>query len=140
MGTLIINSTGNDISCKDDLRITGGAIDVGAAEAIEATIVQVIGGVIGIYATDDGVSISYESSSLEAPILEINGGELAQGDTDALDSSGYPSINGGTVDISVQFASDFNLGAEPNGSPVYINDEQVLEIADSMMMVDSGGP
>lgn len=139
-GTLSIEAGDDGIHATTYVQIDGGTVDISAAEAVEATYVQINGGTVGIAATDDGINASYKSDSMGAPILEINGGELtvsmAQGDTDALDSNGYLSINGGTVDISAQFAFDFELGAELNGGTVYVNGEQVYEITDSMM----GGP
>ena len=38
-----------------------------------------------------------------------------------------------TVDISAQFAFDFDYGAEMTGGTVYVNGEQVYEITESMM-------
>ena len=92
---------------------------------------QLNGGDVEVYATDDGINASYKSDSLGTPVLEINGGNLAismaQGDTDALDSNGYLYINGGTVDISAQFAFDYDLGAQMTGGTVYVNGEQELD-------------
>ena len=79
-------------------------------------------------------------------MLEINGGdisvEMAQGDTDALDSNGYLYINGGTIDITAQSAFDYVSGAEFNGGTVTVNGEQVTQISESMMMGGGmgGGP
>ena len=144
-GTLDIEAGDDAIHATTYVQIDGGTIDISAAEAIEGTIVQLNGGDIDIYATDDGVNASYKSDSLGTPVLEINGGDLAismaQGDTDALDSNGYLYINGGTVDISAQFAFDYDYGAEMTGGTVYVNGEQVYEITESMMMGGGmGGP
>ncbi len=142
-GTLDIEAGDDAIHATTYAQIDGGAMNISAAEAIEGTIVQFNGGDIDIYSTDDGVNASYKSDSLGMPVLEINGGDLsvtmAQGDTDALDSNGYLYINGGTVDISAQFAFDFDYGAELNGGTVYVNGEQVYEITESMMMGGPGG-
>ncbi|MBQ3338657.1 MAG: carbohydrate-binding domain-containing protein [Atopobiaceae bacterium] len=142
-GTLAIEAGDDAIHATTYVQIDGGTIDISAAEAIEGTIVPCNGGDIDIYATDDGVNASYKSDSLGTPVLEINGGDLAismaQGDTDALDSNGYLYINGGTVDISAQFAFDFDYGAEMTGGTVYVNGEQVYEITESMMMGGPGG-
>ena len=142
-GTLDIEAGDDAIHATTYVQIDGGTIDISAAEAIEGTYVQFNGGDIDIYATDDGVNASYKSDSLGTPVLEINGGDLAismaQGDTDALDSNGYLYINGGTVDISAQFAFDYDYGAEMTGGTVYVNGEQVYEITESMMGGPGGG-
>ena len=142
-GSLDIEAGDDAIHATTYVQIDGGTIDISAAEAIEGTIVQINGGDIDIYATDDGINASYKSNSLGVPVIEINGGtiaiSMAEGDTDALDSNGYLYINGGTVDISAQFAFDFDYGAELNGGTVYVNGEQVYEITESMMMGGPGG-
>lgn len=142
-GTLDIEAGDDAIHATTYVQIDGGTIDISSAEAIEGTIIQVNGGDIDVYATDDGINASYKSDSLGTPVLEINGGDLAismaQGDTDALDSNGYLYINGGTVDISAQFAFDYDYGAEMTGGTVYVNGEQVYEITESMMGGPGGG-
>jgi hypothetical protein len=67
----------------------------------------------------------------------INGGSLtvsmAAGDTDALDSNGSLYINGGTVDISAQFAFDYVTDGAINGGTVTVNGSQVTQLSNSMM-------
>ena len=75
--------------------------------------------------------------------IEINGGNLditmAEGDTDALDSNGTLTINGGNINITAQFAFDFDLTASLNGGTVTVNGTQVTSITNSMME-GGGGP
>ena len=63
---------------------------------------------------------------------------MGSGDTDALDANGSLTINGGTVDITAQFAFDFDTTGKLNGGTVTVNGEKVTEITESMQM--GGGP
>ena len=70
--------------------------------------------------------------------VEITGGDIsitmAQGDTDAIDSNGAILVSGGNIDITAQFAFDFNTTAEHTGGTITVNGETVDEITESMMM------
>lgn len=135
-GTFVIDTEDDGIQGTTIVQIDGGTVDLNAGEGIEGTYVQINGGTIDIQASDDGINASDKSSAVSTR-LEINGGELtiemAQGDTDALDSNGDLVINGGTVDITAQFAFDFERSAELNGGTVTVNGEQVTAITNSMM-------
>jgi hypothetical protein len=76
-------------------------------------------------------------------VLEINGGtlsiEMAQGDTDAMDSNGKLVVNGGTITITAQFAFDFETGSEFNGGKITVNGQEVTQITESMMTGGRGG-
>ena len=163
-GTLIISSTANGISGKDDIKFTGGTynitaakdgieandyikvdggtFDIDASEGLEATYVQINDGTLSINASDDGINASSKNEELDV-VIEINGGSLtinmASGDTDALDANGDLYINGGTVDITAQFAFDFDGKAELNGGTVTVNGEEVTEITNSMTFGGGGG-
>ena len=86
-------------------------------------MVTIDGGDITIYATDDGINASASDIITDGLSITINDGNLsitmAEGDTDALDSNGDLTINGGTVDITAQFAFDFEGTAELNGGTRY---------------------
>lgn len=124
------------------VKIDGGTFTIEAEEGIEGSYIQINNGVIGIDATDDGINASVKSSVYNT-VLEINGGNvtvnMAQGDTDALDSNGSILINGGTVTINAQFPFDFVTTGELNGGTVTVNGEQVTEITESMMGGGQGG-
>ena len=121
-------------------QLDGGSFTIDSAEGIEATYVQINEGNVDITASDDGINATATSTAYETS-LEINGGtvkiDMGQGDTDALDSNGNLIINGGTVDITAQFAFDFDGQGTLNGGTVTVNGEQVTSIENSMM---GGGP
>lgn len=143
-GTLNINASDDGIHATTYVQVDGGTLQLSGGEAIEGTYIQINGGDISVSAWDDGINASYKSNSIGDPTIDIRGGNLsitmAQGDTDALDSNGYLYVSGGTVDISAQFAFDFVYGSQFTGGTIYVNGEQVSEIAESMMMGGMGGP
>ena len=140
-----------DISAGDDgiqaityLQIDDGGLSINAGEALEATYVQVNGGTIDINASDDGINASYKSQSIGTPTLEVTGGNLTinmgSGDTDALDSNGDLIVSGGAIDITAQFAFDYDGTASFTGGTITVNGEQISEISNSMMMGGGMGP
>ena len=123
-GTIDIEAGDDGMHAVCILQIDGGSVTVDAAEALEATWVQINAGERSLSATDDGINASAKSAAY-TPTLEVNGGSvfvsMAAGDTDALDSNGYLYINGGTLDINAQSPFDYDLGAEYNGGTIYVN-------------------
>ncbi|RKM61405.1 carbohydrate-binding domain-containing protein [Butyrivibrio sp. CB08] len=146
-GDFDIDVEGDGIQATTVLTIDGGTIDINASEGMEATYVQINDGTINITATDDGINASNKSTQYDV-VIEINGGNLTidmgSGDTDALDVNGNLYINGGTIDITAQFAFDFDGEAKLTGGTVTVNGEEVTEITNSMMMGGgmggNGGP
>ena len=141
-GNFTINSEDDGIQGTSITEIDGGTFDINAVEGIEGTYVQINDGTIKIYATDDGINASEKATNYDVQI-EINGGNLditmAEGDTDALDANGTLTINGGYINITAQFAFDFDLTASLNGGTVIVNGTQVTSISNSMME-GGGGP
>lgn len=135
-GNISINASDDGIHGDLAVQIDGGTISVNAAEGIEGTYVQINGGDIEINATDDGINAAFKTNTY-TPTIEITGGEIdinmGQGDTDAVDSNGYIYISGGTLNISAQFAFDYDYGAELTGGTVTVNGQQITSITNSMM-------
>ena len=129
-GTLQISSTDNGISCKDDLKVTGGTYDIACSgDAIEANdSIRIADGTISISSQKDGLhaendeddtvgyiyicggtlSISAASDGIQATTyLQIDGGDIAVSAGEGLEAT-YVQINGGNVDVS---ASDDGINA-----------------------------
>ena len=136
-GTFTINSDSDGIQSITKLTINGGTFDITSGEGLESTLVTINDGTIKINASDDGINASTKST-IGTPTITINGGNITinmgQGDTDALDANGNLYINGGTVNITAQFAFDFDKEGKLNGGTVYVNGSQITEITNSMMM------
>ena len=135
-GTLNIDAAKNGIRATTTLTIDGGTLNINAAEGLESTQVEINDGTIDITATDDGINAGQKSDSLNI-VLTINGGKITismgQGDTDAIDSNGDLFINGGTVDITAQYAFDFDGTGQLNGGTVTVNGQTVTQLTNSMM-------
>ena len=141
-GKLTITASEDAIQATVAAQVDGGVLSLKSAEGIEGTYVQINNGTTSIEASDDGINATAKSTT-HTPTIDIRGGELtikmASGDTDALDANGNIAISGGTVDISAQFAFDFDGEGTLTGGTVYVNGEQVSEIANSMMGGGMGG-
>ena len=135
-GSLEITSNyANGISCKDDLKITGGAYTITSAEdAVEANdSIAVCGGDFTIAADKDGLhcendednsvgwiwiaggsfNITAGSDGIQATTgLQIDDGQITVSASEGLEAT-YVQVNGGTVDIS---ASDDGINATSKSS------------------------
>lgn len=129
-GTLTIKSSNNGVSCKDDLKITGGTINIDCtADALEANdSIRIADGTINIVTNkdalhaeneeDDTVGFVYicggtlnvkaEDDAIHATtILQIDDGELNLSAHEGLEAT-WIQVNGGTINIE---ASDDAINA-----------------------------
>lgn len=143
--TGFIYIAGGDITvtCQDDaihatttLVVDGGTLNLTAKEGLEATDITINDGDITINASDDGINAGQKSDSCAVQIT-INGGTIRitmNGfDTDAIDSNGALTVNGGTIDITGQSAFDYDGKATYNGGTIIVNGETVNTITNQMM-------
>jgi len=138
-GTLNISATDDGIRGNSFVQIDGGTIDIAACrEGIEANNVIINDGQITINSQDDGINATQKVSA-DVSIV-INGGmisiRMASGDTDAFDSNGTITINGGTITVEAQSAFDSNGTATLNGGTVTVNGQVITQIT----QMQPGGP
>ncbi len=130
-GDFVIRSSDDAIHATHRLQIDGGTFDITASEGLEATVVQINGGEIKIWASDDGINAGRKSGAAD-PVVEFNGGttviEMGPGDTDGVDSNWDIIVNGGTVSVTGRSTFDYDGTALHNGGTVIVNGETVTEI------------
>lgn len=136
-GTLNITAGDDAIRGNSIVQIDGGVINIETCtEGIEGTYIQINGGEIEFYATDDGINATNKSSAYDV-VIEVNSGtinvSMGSGDTDAFDANGDIYINGGTIGIQASSAFDSDGTAELNGGEVTVNGEIITQITQSQM-------
>ena len=153
LGTLTINSTDNGVTSKDDLRITGGTINVTcSSDAFEANdSIAVADGKITINTGKDGFhaendednskgyiyicggtfDINAGSDGIQGTtVVQIDGGTFNITSSEGIEGT-YIQINGGTVSIT---ASDDGINGSAKSSSYSVK----VEINDGNITVDMG--
>ena len=151
-GTLSITSNnGNGVTCKDDMKITGGTYSVKSAlDAFEANdTISVCDGTFSITTDKDGFhcendeaegsitisggtfTISGASDGIQAcALLQIDGGSFDITASEGLEAT-YVLINDGTINI---YAADDGINASPNTNAY----ETAIEINGGDITVEVG--
>lgn len=130
VGSLIISSTDNGISSKDDLKITGGTVSINCtSDALEANdSIRIADGNITIVTKKDGLHAEYDEDNSvgyiyigggslnitasddaihATTVVQIDGGEIKLTAREGIEGT-YVQINGGTINIS---ATDDGINA-----------------------------
>ena len=153
LGTLKVASSDNGISCKDDLKVTGGTIQIECVDAaLEANdSIAVADGVISIDSDGDGLhaenddddSVGYiyicggkitinagDDGVHATTICQIDDGELTINAAEALEGT-WVQINGGSIDLT---ATDDGINASHKSAAYTV----CLEINGGEVSVDMG--
>ena len=131
-GSLEIRAGDDGIHADSAVRIGGGAIHIGECyEGIEALTIDISGGELTIYPTDDGLNANGATGPITPDVpgmktetwIHISGGTLtvvndSARDADGLDSNGDILISGGVVRVSLPAGgtnSALDYGSENGG-------------------------
>ncbi len=102
VGSLTVKSSGNGITSKDDLKITGGKLAVDCvSDALEANdSIRIAGGNVTIITKKDGLHAEYDEDDT-AGYIYIGGGalDITAGD-DAIHATTVCQIDGGSIKLS----------------------------------------
>ena len=101
-GTLTISSTENGVSCKDDLKVTGGSYVISAsAKCLEAKdSIRISDGVFTLTAGTDGIHAENEDDDTLGYVY-IGGGSFAVSATDdGIHGNAFVQIDGGSIQIA----------------------------------------
>lgn len=103
LGSLeIVSTRGNGVTSKDDLKVTGGTVEISSAlDGLEANdSIRIGGGAITIDSDKDGLHCSYDEDD-SVGFVYVSGGSLqiAAAD-DGIRGTTYVQIDGGSVDVS----------------------------------------
>ena len=102
LGTLTINSSNNGISCKDDLKFTGGTYNITSVEdSIEANdSIAVCDGMFTINSSKDAFHSENDDDNTSGWIYIAGGTFNIKSSSDAIQGTSAVQIDGGTLDIN----------------------------------------
>lgn len=140
-GTLNITAADDAIRANSSVQIDGGTISIATCfEGIEANFITINDGRITLFAKNDGINAVPKVSG-DIGIV-VNGGtidmSIGSGDTDAFDSNGNITINGGTITIEATSPFDSDGTATLNGGDVTVNGTKISQIVQTHP--GGGGP
>ena len=141
-GTLTIQSTGNGVTCKDDLKVTGGTINITcSSDGLEANeSLAVADGNITIKTQKDGIHVENDEDASTGyiyicggtlnitagddgvhatTVCQIDGGTLTIEGAEGIEAT-YVQVNGGTITIN---ASDDGINAANKSSAYAVTAE-----------------
>ena len=101
-GNLEIESTGNGIVCKDDLKITSGTYTINASsKGLEGKdSVRIADGTINVSSSKDAIQSDNEEDTEKGFIYVLNGTLNLTTDCDGMDASNYIQIEDGTISVT----------------------------------------
>ena len=102
LGTLTINSSNNGISCKDDLKFTGGTYNITSVEdSIEANdSIAVCDGMFTINSSKDAFHSENDDDNTSGWIYISGGTFNIKSSSDAIQGTSAVQIDGGTLDTN----------------------------------------
>ncbi len=102
LGVLNIDSTDNGVSCKDDLKITGGTINISSvSDALEANdSIAVADGTININSGKDGLHSENDEDNTKGYIYICGGTFNINADSDGIQATTAAQIDGGTITVN----------------------------------------
>ena len=102
LGALQIESSDNGVSCKDELKITGGTLTVDAAsDALEANdAISVADGTLTITAGKDGLHAENDEDDSVGSITILGGTLDITAQSDGIQGTTLTEISGGTITVT----------------------------------------
>ena len=151
LGTLNISSTDNGITCKDDLKLTGGTLNITcSADALEANeSILIADGVITVRSGKDGLHAEYDEDNTVGSVYicggtlnitasddaihatttcQVDGGDLILSAAEGIEAT-VVQLNGGNIDVTAsddginagQKSTALSVAIEINGGELTIN-------------------
>lgn len=120
-GTLVIGSTGNGVTSKDDLKVTGGTYTVTAsADGLEANdSVRIVGGNLTITSGKDAIHAENDEDDTTGYVYVCGGTLTIDAADDGIQATTYLQVDGGTLTIDAAEALEATY-VQVNGGSVSI--------------------